>query len=266
MTAIAHFNQGDLEAAIDAATQDVKAEPAAAIPRVILAEMLCFAGDWERADTILDAATVIEPSAGFGISQFRYLIQAEAARRDFYAHGHMPTFLEEPDHEAKERLAAALLIREGELATAAEKLDTVETQRPAVSGKHADEPFTDLRDGDDLLAGYIEVLTPDGRYFWLATHEIRSLTFEPPARPIDLLFRQASLATVKAEGEVFIPVLYAGVDAAEADFQLGRATDWRGGKNEPVRGAGQRVYFADEHELPVLELTSLTFDTSAGEA
>ncbi|XAL98971.1 type VI secretion system accessory protein TagJ [Phycisphaeraceae bacterium D3-23] len=261
MTAIAHFNQGDLDAAVDAATQDVKADPTSAIPRVILAEMLCFAGDWERADTILEAAGVIEPAAGVGISQFRFLIQAEAARRDFYTHGQMPTFLSDAGDAAKQRLAAALLIREGDLTTAAEVLGEMETQRAAVPGKHGDDAFTDFRDGDDLLGDFVEVLSPDGRYFWIATSEVRSMQFEPPGRPLDLLFRQATLVTVKAQGEVFIPVLYAGVEAAEADLRLGRATDWRGNADEPVRGVGQRVFFADETELPVLELTSLSFDT-----
>lgn len=257
MSVLEHFNQGDLDAAIQAATADVKAQPSSAIPRVILAEMLCFAGDWERADTILDAAALIDPSAGVGISQFRHLLMAEAARRDFYTHGQMPTFLKEPDEQVKLRLQGAMLIREGDAAGAAKHIQEAEAARDTIVGTHGEQAFSDFRDGDDLLGPYIEVLSPDGRYFWIAAWEIKSLSFDPPARPLDLLFREAALVTESAEGQVFVPVLYAGVPTEDRELQLGRATDWAGGDTEPMRGIGQRVYFADQTELPVLELTEL---------
>lgn len=266
MDVLKHFKDGEIDAAIDAATADVKAKPDSALARVMLSEMLCFAGDWERADTILDAALLMDPSAAVAISAFRHLLLAEASRRDFYAHGAMPAFLSEPDDQAKLRLKAALHLREDDPAAAAELLEQAEAQRPAVAGRHGDTAFTDFVDGDDLLGPYLEVLSPDGRYFWIPGWAITSLTFAEPKRPLDLLFREAKIVTDDASGQVFIPTLYAGVATEDPQLRLCRATDWSdtGGV---VRGLGQRIFFADETELSVMELEVLDFSgAGAGEA
>lgn len=262
MDVLKHFKDGDLDAAIEAATKDVKSKPDSALARVMLAEMLCFAGDWERADTILETALMVDPSAGVAISAFRHLLMAEAARRDFYAHGVMPSFLGEPDDQAKTRLKAALFLREDNPEAAAEQLELAEAQRPAVAGKHGDITFEDFVDGDDLLGPYVEVLTPDGRYFWIAGWEIESLTFEEPERPLDLLFRVAKFVTPDATGQVFIPTLYAGMPMQDPQLKLGRATDWAE-VGRIVRGLGQRIYFADETELSVMELDKLELPATA---
>ena len=57
------FRAGKLAEAIAAATAAVKAAPADLGRRVLLAELLLFSGNLERADVILDAASQVDPSA-----------------------------------------------------------------------------------------------------------------------------------------------------------------------------------------------------------
>ena len=55
LTAKDHFEAGDLPAAIDALNAEVKRHPTDTDKRGFLAEMLCFDGNLERADLMLDA-------------------------------------------------------------------------------------------------------------------------------------------------------------------------------------------------------------------
>jgi type VI secretion system protein ImpE len=81
------FRQGKLTEAVAAATQAVKAAPADLGQRILLAEMLVFAGNLERADVILDAASQVDPTAAVIVAEFRQLLRAETARRQLYRDG-----------------------------------------------------------------------------------------------------------------------------------------------------------------------------------
>src|SRR5262249_49808955 len=100
MKAREHYQAGELPEAIAAATEQVRHHPrntpADPGPRGFLCELLCFAGELERADRQLDALGHQDPQAMMGISLFRHLIRAEQARRDFYADGRLPEFLDTP--------------------------------------------------------------------------------------------------------------------------------------------------------------------------
>jgi len=74
----------------------VRKNPADLGSRVLLAELLVFSGNFERADTILDAAARIDPTVTVGIAEFRQLIRAALARRQSSREGRLPEFLGEP--------------------------------------------------------------------------------------------------------------------------------------------------------------------------
>src|ERR1700744_1076065 len=71
------FRQGDLAGAIEAANAAVRDAPADSGARVLLAELLLFAGNYERADAVLDAGATIDPSVALMISEFRQLLRGE---------------------------------------------------------------------------------------------------------------------------------------------------------------------------------------------
>ncbi len=98
------FRAGRLDEAIAAANLAVRGAPAAFAPRILLAELLLFAGNLERADVILAAAGDIEPPAAAAVAAFRQLIRAETARRQLRSEGRLPEFLGSPTPA----LAAAL--------------------------------------------------------------------------------------------------------------------------------------------------------------
>jgi type VI secretion system protein ImpE len=253
------FRSGDLAGALAAATAAVKAKPADADARWLLAELMLFAGEAERADKMLDAAALSEPNPA--VLEFRKLLRAEVVRGQVLREGRAPKYQGGEATPAQQAaLRARVLLRDGDLAGAAAAAAEVEQLRPRTPGKAGDVAFDDLRDADDLLAAEFEILTTGGEHMLVPVERVRSLSFDAPRRPRDLFWRRCSIDLKDGtEGVVFMPALYGGAAETDNALRLGRATDWieDGG---PVRGRGQRLLLVGEEAMALSALTTLVFD------
>jgi len=259
------FQAGDLQGALAAANATVKAQPRDFGARWLLAEMLAFNGEIERADRILDAIISEEPTPS--VLEFRRLLRAAEARRRVFAEGGVPKLQGEEATPGQTAILRALVeLRAGNAAAAAAATGEAEEARPRTPGEHAPEggkpkvAFDDLRDADDLFSPFFEVLTAGGEYMWVPVERIRGLDFEAPKRPRDLCWRRATIEMKDGqEGLVFVPAVYPWTDSGIPDaLKLGRTTDWleAGG---PVRGLGQRVLLVGEDALPLTDAGTLSF-------
>jgi len=256
------FQAGRLRDAVATLVEDVRSRPTDTGARLLLGELLCFSGDLERADNHLDAAGHSDAQALPYVVGLRQLIRAEQARRDFFREGRLPQFLTPPEGAVRTLLEASVRVRAGAESEAMELLDRVEEERPKLAGSCDGRPFQDLRDLDDLTPCVLEVLTSDGRYFWVPIADVVSIEFRAPSTPRDLLWRNVVLTVRNGpEGEVFLPVLYAGTETeADDGLRLGRATEWKGGDGTPVRGVGQRTFLVGDDAAPILGIQALTLD------
>jgi type VI secretion system protein ImpE len=254
------YQVGRLDEAIAAATDEVKRNPTDATRRGFLCELLCIAGNLDRADAQLDAIGHQDPQSMMGVSLWRQLIRAEQARQQFYAEGRLPEFLDQPSPVFRLHLEASIRLRENQPAEAASLLAQAEEQRIKPSGTCDGEAFTDLRDLDDVTAPFFEVLTSTGKYYWVPMERVELLELRPLGRPRDLLWRRAHMIVHGGpDGEVYLPTLYAGSRAdTDEKIRLGRATDWRGGDGAPVRGAGLRTFLVGDKDRTILEIQQLT--------
>jgi type VI secretion system protein ImpE len=260
-TASSLFRAGKLAPAIEAANAAVRKNPGDLGSRVLLAELLAFAGNLNRADTILDAAAQIDPTVMVGIAEFRQLVRAALARHQHGHEGRLPEFLGEPTAALRSSLAALVALRTGDTEEAARSAAEAEAVRPRVVGYAGDRPFDDFRDADDLHAGFFEVLTTTGKYFWIPTERVARIDFHPPRRPRDLAWRRASVSVNGGpDGDVYLPAIY-NTDKPDIsdEFLLGRATDWIGPENGPMLGIGQRVFVVGEDATSIMDLTTLRF-------
>ena len=66
------FREGKLMPAIEAANAAVRKNPADLGSRILLAELLLFTGNVERADVILDAAAQADPTSLIAVAEFRH--------------------------------------------------------------------------------------------------------------------------------------------------------------------------------------------------
>jgi type VI secretion system protein ImpE len=255
------FRIGQLDAALAAATEDVKRRPADVNCRWFLCELLCFTGDLDRADKHLDALCTQDSSLVVSAGLFRRLLRAEQDRRDFFDSGRVPEFLEQPSEGVQRCVEASICLREGKPAEAARLLDEAEKQRLPVAGVADGQPFDDLRDLDDLTASVFEILGTNGKYYWVPTQKVESVEFRRPECPRDLLWRPARMAVRGGpDGEVHFPVLYHRSHLEPDDkVRLGRYTDWRGGNGAPVSGVGQRSFLVGETDHAILDLQQITF-------
>lgn len=260
-TAGSLFKAGRLAAATEAAGAAVKKAPTDLGARVLLAELLLAGGNLERADVILDAASEADPASAVVIAEFRQLLRAEMARRQLRRDGRVPEFLGDPGEAERATLAALVALRAGDTAAAAREAATAEAQRPRAAGTLAGRKVDDFRDADDFSAGFFEVLTTTGKYFWIPTERVELLQLHPPKRPRDLIWRRASMSVADGpDGDVYLPATYACEEPAISDaLRLGRETEWRDLAPGLVRGIGQRVFLAGDEALGMMELTELSF-------
>lgn len=260
------YQSGRLSEAVAAATEDVKKRPTDSLARSFLCEMLLVSGDLDRADTHLNVLAQQDAQAAPHFAIFRHLVRAEQARRQFYDDGRLPEFIGEPTPVLKLHLQASIAAREGAKDEAARLLNEAEEQRVKPHGMCDGEPFDDLRDLDDFNASFLEVLATNGKYFWIPMEQVISLEMQPPSRPVDLIWRKASLSVAGGpDGEVYIPTIYAAsYKESDERLRLGRSTMWQGEEGQPTRGLGQRSLLVGDKDMPVLEINEITV-TQPGE-
>ena len=257
------YQTGDLDGAIAAAEDTVKASPTDTTVRGLLCEFLCFAGEIDRADKHLDLIADQDSTVAAGVALFRQLLRGETWRHEVFAQGRPPELLSDPPAHLQTALKALTVLREGADRQARSLCEQVEAIRPAAAGGTRDDAqFGDLRDLDDITASVLELITSTGEYYWIPWEQVVWLQFAAPRRPRDLIWRKAEVAVRGGpEGVVYIPALYPGSASSGDDaIRLGRATDWPDPGEGPMRGVGQRTLLFDETDIPFLELRDITFD------
>lgn len=255
-TASDAFRDGNLAAAVAAGIAQVRNKPADRGARFLLAELLVFAGDLERADKQLDVLFAPDAPDLLAVTLFRQLIRGETARREVFTAGRVPEFTTQPSDAVKLHLEAAVALRAGQPADAAALL--AKAAIPPRPGTCDGKPVDDFRDLDDLLAPVLEVITANGNYYWVPLATVERVEFLPPKRPRDLYWRAAQMTVTDGpDGVVYVPALYHGSHADARDaVKLGRESDHAGA---PSRGLGLREFLAGDEAKSVMEITTIEF-------
>jgi len=237
MTSIELFQSGKLQEAVRALGEEVRNHPQDAKRRTFLFELLCFAGEYDRAAKHLDILADTNPAAKVGAIVYRSAIQTERVRQKMFADR---TY---PPARANTRPAG---IRNGAF-------------------------FTGFSDADSRIGRSLEVFVA-GSYTWIALDQIASIVVPPPQRLRDLLWTPA-IVTPKAAyramglGEVFLPVLAPSSWNHSDDLvRLGRCTVWENGPGSDYVPFGQKMFLIDDQEVPILELGRVEFSALTGEA
>ncbi|MBL8837454.1 MAG: SciE type virulence protein [Alphaproteobacteria bacterium] len=262
------FSEGGLAAAIEAQMALVRQRATDADARAFLTDLLCFAGDFERADKQLDVIASQRTDLAVPVALSRQLVRAAVARRDVFEKGRPPELLAGADGTIQASLRVLLDVRQGAAAAAAAAAAELEASHPRLRGTCDGAAFDDVRDADDVTARVLEVLTSTGKYYWVPLSSIGLLEFRKPERARDLLWRRAHIEVRGGpDGEVYVPAIYPlapDAGAANADaLRLGRETDWRGRDGEPARGIGQRVFLVGDEGRPINEIGTLAFAAPA---
>jgi len=256
-------HSGKLAAAVEELNRQVRSEPANLDLRVALFELLCFQGQYDRAQKQLDVIGTQRNDLRlqFGVQFFRNCLEVERKRQAFFEGQGLPAFLTEPPQYVED-----YLILNRQLTSDPQQVPdlavTAEASRPEISGQLNGEKFASFRDSDDRLAGVLEVY--DGaEYLWLPTEQIRSVQVSKPEKLRDLLWISAEIQVVdESPRPCFLPVLYPGTaKATDEELRLGRRTDWAILHDQLVIGTGQKVFLVDDQEVSLLELGRIEFQS-----
>lgn len=228
------YRAGRLDEAIQALGVALRSNPTDARRRTFLFELLCFAGEYERAEKQLDVLAREDKEAAMGALVYRSALHAERTRSEMFRRGSLPESAQPP---------------------------------APVSGTLNGEPFSSLTDADPRIGARLEIYAA-GQYTWLPLEHLASVRLEPPRQLRDLLWARAAIMPGEAFramedlGEVLIPVLTPLASASpDPEVRLGRLTDWRieDGREIPV---GQKLFLVDGAEVPILEVRELMISTS----
>jgi type VI secretion system protein ImpE len=261
------FDRGDLAGAIEAVTAEVKAEPTDLQRRTFLFELLCFAGQWDRAEKQIDVLSQQSLESAVGVQVYRDNIKAERERLRLFTEGTPPHFLVEPPEYVDVHIEGIGRFCQGDLDGARERFDRAEEARPAFSGKWNGNAFEDFRDYNDLTGPALELIVKD-KYAWLPFEQIRRIEIDPPKKLRDLVWIPARIqAADRTTGEVYVPALYVRSSEHEDNqVKLGRMTDWKPVREDFYVGSGLRIFLTGETENSVLETRTVEIDAPEGAA
>jgi type VI secretion system protein ImpE len=227
------FKSGKINEAVKALADELRNDPTNVRSRTFLFELLCFMGEFDRAEKQLDILSDLSKEAGMGTLLYRSAIQAERLRRDMFDKKSFP--------------------------------QTATDQAPPLLLNGAQ--FNSIEDADPRIGARLEVFAA-GSYLWLPFAHITSIRMEAPKRLRDLIWIPAILKTSPKcggldLGEVIIPALTPLAFRHSDDaIRLGRQTVW-----EEIDGTavpmGQKILLVDGEEFPILEVRTLEFPDAA---
>ena len=174
------------------------------------------------------------------------LLSAEKRRRDVLIRGAAaPGFLTAPPPHVKPHFEALRGLIAGEIDDSARSM--AQFAVPPLPGLLDGEPFSGLRDCDDLLAPVLEFLVP-GAYGWLPLTQLRTVSLLPAQGYTDVIWIPAKVTFRDADGEHFvrIPSLYVGTGARTDRERLGRETRWERPLAGLSRAFGQRDLIVED--------------------
>jgi type VI secretion system protein ImpE len=246
-----------LAEAVEQATGEVRTKPQDLSSRLLLVDLLCLQGEFERADRQADTASRLNPAQSVGIALLRGRIRGMDARSKWFSEGAVPSFPGGPSTLDEIALRVGLGLREDRsVDTLLEELESIRGARPAKVGEAAVDDFRDL---DDRLPHALEAITDGGAYLWIDISRIASLRFEAARRPLDLGYRSTTLSLHDGSvANVLVPAIYAGTNGSDAAL-LGRSTEWVE-EAGLVTGRGQRSFLAGDEEVGIAELAEIRFE------
>ena len=235
MTPLELYRAGELQEAIKVLGDELRSHPLDTKRRAFLFELLCFAGNFDRAEKQLDVLAGASTQAEAGALMYRSALHAERTRQELFAKKEYPA--------AKDNGSS-------------------------LAGSWNEGDFTELRDADPRIGPNLEVFIA-GSYTWIPMKYMEHLEIEKPESLRDLLWARARVQTSKAFrlqdlGEVLLPVLSPFTfKHADQAVQLGRASVWESEGDEAEVPYGQKLMWIDGEEIPLLELRSVAWKPRA---
>jgi len=267
MLAEDRLREGDLDETLRQLQEQVRKEPANTKYRVFLFQLLAVMGQWERAMNQLNVAGELDAGTLAMVQTYREALRCEVLRGEIFAGRRSPLVFGEPEEWFALLLEAQRLLAQGAGEQAMEMRERALETAPATPGTIDGAPFEWIMDGDNRLGPVVEAIV-NGRYYWVPFQRIRSLQIEEPADLRDLVWMPAHFTWANGgESAGLIPTRYPGSETSpDPELRRGRRTEWLEQSGGAYVGQGQRMFFTDSGEYPLMEVRSITLVTGTDAA
>lgn len=238
----------------------VRESPSDTTNRTLLFQVLCYLGEWDKADRHLQAIAAQDSRREAGILGYKNIVHAEVERHHVINNRQNGSFISDPPDYLGLFSQVQKKMGEGKVNEAEELLVKLDSNRPVLSGTVNDTPFVGFCDTDTTLFPFLEVFTHE-RYLWVPFESIRELSLSKPNSLLDLLWIAARITTWEGVTmNCFLPVLYPNSFLHEDErIKMGRMTDWQSLAGPYARGVGQHVFAVGGHEMAILEIQDIVF-------
>jgi len=255
------IQEGQLSEARQRLVAQVKASPSDPASRTMLFQVLCYCGEWDKADRHIEAIAALDSDRGAGALGYKSLVHAEMERSEVIKNNKPASFISDPPDYLDLLLQLQNKLQEKKEDEAKEVLEKLAALLPVVSGTVNELPFVGCTDTDMTLFPCLEVFA-HGRYLWVPFESIRELSVSRPESLLDLLWITARITTWEGiTMNCFLPVLYPNSFRHEdAQIKMGRMTDWQPLAGRYARGVGQHVLAIGGKDMALLEIQDIIFN------
>jgi type VI secretion system protein ImpE len=230
------FQSGKLDEAIEALGAEVRDNPTDAQRRAFLFELLCFAGEFDRAEKHLSVLGRANQHAEMGALLYHAALHGERLRKEMFESQNFP-----------------------------------QSEARPVGGTINGQQFSSIADADPRIGARLELFAA-GQYMWLPFQHLESLKVEKPSKLRDLLWAPAIVRPAETFkelqlGEALLPVI-APLTWKQSDpaVRLGRVTEWRALEDGEQAPVGQKMLLVDDEEFPLLEVRELVIEHAPAES
>jgi type VI secretion system protein ImpE len=253
------LREGDLDGARAALVENVRSNPADPKARMFLFQLLAVAGEWDRAQTHLEALARLSPEAQMLATVYSQAMKAELQRAEIFAgRERMPIIRgawAEPLANAIEHYAAGRTA-EGDAAR-----DAALDEAPDTPGQLDGVRFDWIADVDARFGPTIEAII-HGRYGLVAFSEIEKLDSEGPKDLRDTVWLPAQIAFREGQSvAALLPSRYPGSErSSDLPQRMARATGWQSGPAGETASGQHLLALSAGEEVGLLGVRSLVFD------
>jgi type VI secretion system protein ImpE len=254
------LREGDLDGARADLMEAVRSAPGDPRARMFLFQLLCVAGEWDKARRQLETLAQISPEARMLSVAYGQAIEAEKVRSEIFAGRGQAPILAGGGWATGIAQALELFANDEVAAGEAARARALDAA-PDTPGELDGTRFEWVADADARFGPCFEAIV-GGRYGLIAFDAVKRIASEGPRDlrdmvwyPVEIALRQGTSAAA------LLPARYPGSErSADGSHRLARSTGWEE-RPDGALGIGQHLWmFSDGEERGLLSVRTLTFD------
>jgi type VI secretion system protein ImpE len=260
MTADDLIKSGDLENGLARLQDQIRAHPANADYRLLLFQLLCVLGKWDRALTQLNVSQDMKKDAENFAKVHQRALEAEVFRAEVFAGRRSPVIFGNPSPWVGKLLQALQHTSRGEHDAAAGLRDAALEEAEAVPVRIDGQEAAWIADADTRLGPVFEAVF-SGKYYWVPMECVAELRIEAPVFLKDRVWLAVHFEwTNKGKVDGLMPVRYPGSETqTDAAIRLAKGTTWQEQPAGGFHGLGGRLFATDIGDFPMLSVRNIVF-------